>query len=58
MFTEGLHDDLCAYLNHELLLAQWPIMRTMVPRAVQEVWEAAFPRLRAAGAENLVRAVG
>lgn len=50
--AEGLHDDLCAYLNPELLIAQWPIMRTLISRTVREVRETAFPQLQAAGASG------
>ncbi|WP_327667988.1 MULTISPECIES: hypothetical protein [unclassified Streptomyces] len=52
VLAEGLHDDLCAYLNHELLIAQWPIMRTLISRTVREVWETAFPQLQAAVASG------
>ncbi|MFJ9083851.1 hypothetical protein ACIRL3_15620 [Streptomyces sp. NPDC102384] len=52
VLAEGLHDDLYAYLNHELLIAQWPIMRTLISRTVREVWETAFPQLQAAGASR------
>ncbi|MEB8342579.1 hypothetical protein [Streptomyces endophyticus] len=46
VLAEGLRDDLCVYLNHELLVAQWPVLRTLISRTVREVWEAAFPELR------------
>lgn len=48
VLAEGLHDDLCTYLHHELLIAQWPILRTLISRTVREVWEAAFPQLQIA----------
>jgi len=44
---EGLHDDLVAYLNHDLLRELWPVLRTLVGRTVRTVWEDAFPELRA-----------
>ncbi|MDQ8707920.1 hypothetical protein RCO28_36460 [Streptomyces sp. LHD-70] len=47
VLAEGLHDDLCSYLNRELLLEQWPVLRTLVSRTVREVWESALPQLRA-----------
>jgi hypothetical protein len=44
---EGLHDDLPRYLNHDLLLQLWPVLRTLVGRTVRAVWEDAFPELAA-----------
>lgn len=42
---EGLHDDLPLYLNQDLLLQLWPVLRTLVGRTVRTVWEDAFPPL-------------
>ncbi|MBD9721678.1 hypothetical protein [Streptomyces caniscabiei] len=42
---EGLHDDLPRYLNRDLLLGLWPVLRTLVGRTVRTVWEDAFPEL-------------
>lgn len=42
---EGLHDDLPYYLNQDLLLQLWPVLRTLVGRSVRAVWEDAFPQL-------------
>ncbi|MEU6350346.1 hypothetical protein ABZ896_13585 [Streptomyces sp. NPDC047072] len=42
---EGLRDDLPRYLNHDLLLQLWPVLRTLVGRTVRTVWEDAFPQL-------------
>ncbi|MET9671071.1 hypothetical protein ABZY19_38130 [Streptomyces sp. NPDC006475] len=42
---EGLHDDLPHYLNQDLLLQLWPVLRTLVGRSVRTVWEDAFPQL-------------
>ncbi|GHF10255.1 hypothetical protein E5082_18080 [Streptomyces griseoluteus] len=42
---EGLHDDLPGYLNRDLLLDVWPVLRTLVGRTVRTVWEDAFPQL-------------
>ncbi|MEU6002873.1 hypothetical protein ABZ837_34315 [Streptomyces sp. NPDC047197] len=55
VLAEGLHDDLCAYLDHELLRAQWPILRTLVSPTVRDVWETRFPQLHptASGAPPL-----
>ncbi|MEV2191326.1 hypothetical protein AB0I02_10085 [Streptomyces phaeochromogenes] len=42
---EGLHDDLPRYLNQNLLIQLWPVLRTLVGRTVRSVWEDAFPQL-------------
>ncbi|GGT17499.1 hypothetical protein [Streptomyces purpureus] len=42
---EGLHDDLPLYLNQDLLLQLWPVLRALVGRTVRTVWEDAFPQL-------------
>ncbi|MEW2516446.1 hypothetical protein [Streptomyces sp. NPDC046870] len=42
---EGLHDDLPRYLNRDLLLDLWPVLRPLVGRTVRTVWEEAFPQL-------------
>jgi hypothetical protein len=42
---EGLRDDLPRYLNRDLLLQLWPVLRTLVGRTVRNVWEDAFPQL-------------
>lgn len=42
---EGLRDDLPRYLNEDLLLRLWPVLRTLVGRTVRTVWEDAFPQL-------------
>jgi hypothetical protein len=45
VLTEGLREDLAAYLNRRLLLSHWPMLRTVVGRVIRDVWEAAFPEL-------------
>ncbi|GGN46036.1 hypothetical protein [Streptomyces fuscichromogenes] len=45
VLAEGQRDDITGFLNRGLLLAQWPLMRTMISRHVREAWEAAFPEL-------------
>jgi hypothetical protein len=45
VLTEGLREDLAAYLNRELMIRHWPILRTIVGRVTRDVWEAAFPEL-------------
>ncbi|MGV9939624.1 hypothetical protein [Streptomyces sp. NPDC003401] len=42
---EGLRDDLPRYLDQDLLLQLWPVLRTLVGRTVRTVWEDAFPQL-------------
>lgn len=42
---EGLHEDLPRYLNRDLLILLWPVLRTLVGRTVRGVWEDAFPQL-------------
>ncbi|MFG3295266.1 hypothetical protein ACGF3G_41530 [Streptomyces sp. NPDC048179] len=42
---EGLRDDLPRYLNQDLLLHLWPVLRKLVGRTVRAVWEDAFPQL-------------
>lgn len=48
VLTEGLHEDLVAFLNKDLLIHQWPILRTLISRAIRDVWEHAFPELATA----------
>ena len=45
VLTEGLREDLAAYLNRGLLLQQWPLLRIMLGRTIRDVWEQAFPEL-------------
>ncbi|MEE1764530.1 hypothetical protein [Streptomyces sp. SP18BB07] len=42
---EGLRDDLPRYLNRDLLLQLWPVLRPLAGRTVRAVWEDAFPQL-------------
>lgn len=49
VLAEGQHEDLVTLLNRDLLLAQWPVLRTLVSRHVRQVWEEAFPELATAG---------
>jgi hypothetical protein len=51
VLAEGQRQDLIRFLNKDLLLAQWPVLRQLVSRNLREVWEEAFPELaQAAGA--------
>jgi hypothetical protein len=45
VLAEGQRGDVAAYLNRDLLVGQWPILRNLVSRTVRKVWEAAFPEL-------------
>ncbi|MBC9719371.1 hypothetical protein H9Y04_43365 [Streptomyces sp. TRM66268-LWL] len=45
LLHEGLREDLPRYLDHELLVELWPVLRTLVGRTVRTVWEDAFPQL-------------
>ncbi len=42
--TRAWREDLPHYLDHELLLELWPVLRTLVGRTVRTVWEDAFPQ--------------
>ncbi|MEV4936466.1 transcriptional regulator [Streptomyces zaomyceticus] len=45
VLAEGQHDDLVRHLNRELLVAMWPVLRTLISRDIRDVWEAAFTEL-------------
>ena len=45
VLAEGQRGDVAAYLNRDLLLGQWPVLRNLVNRTVRRVWESAFPEL-------------
>jgi hypothetical protein len=45
VLAEGQRGDVAAYLNRDLLVGQWPVLRNLVSRTVRKVWEAAFPEL-------------
>lgn len=46
VLAEGQRSDIAAYLNKDLLVGQWPILRTLVSRTVRKVWETGFPELQ------------
>ncbi|MFI1177526.1 hypothetical protein [Streptomyces melanogenes] len=50
VLAEGLRPDLAAFLNRDLLVQQWPVLRTLISRPIREVWEEAFPELTPARA--------
>lgn len=43
VLAEGQHEDLVTLLDRDLLIAQWPVLRTLVSRHIRLVWEEAFP---------------
>jgi hypothetical protein len=45
VLAEGQLADVTAYLNRDLLVSQWPVLRTLVSKTVRGVWESAFPEL-------------
>ncbi|MFF3159848.1 hypothetical protein [Streptomyces sp. NPDC057910] len=47
VLAEGLRQDLETFLNRDLLISQWPVLRTLISRPIREVWEDAFPELTA-----------
>ncbi|MFE5709622.1 hypothetical protein ACFQ7J_02150 [Streptomyces sp. NPDC056501] len=47
VLAEGQREDLEAVLNRDLLISQWPVLRTLVSRPLRDAWETAFPQLAA-----------
>ncbi len=45
VLAEGQRADVASYLNRDLLVGQWPVLRNLVGRTVRKVWETAFPEL-------------
>ncbi|MFI1306775.1 hypothetical protein [Streptomyces sioyaensis] len=45
VLTEGQRRDLVTFLNRDLLINQWPVLRTLISRPIRDVWEAAFSEL-------------
>jgi hypothetical protein len=45
VLTEGLREDLVAFINPQLLSGHWPTLRRVVGRVIRDVWESAFPEL-------------
>ncbi|WP_443054863.1 hypothetical protein [Streptomyces sp. NBC_00258] len=46
VLAEGMHDDLCHFLNKGILLELWPVLHKLISTAIKDVWEDAFPELR------------
>jgi hypothetical protein len=45
VLAEGQREDVVSFLDRDLLVAQWPVLRRLVSRFVHEVWEEASPEL-------------
>ncbi|WP_438297265.1 hypothetical protein [Streptomyces sp. HUAS TT7] len=45
VLAEGQREDLVAFLNRDLLVGQWPVLRTLISRPLRDAWETAFPEL-------------
>ncbi|MDC2956883.1 hypothetical protein [Streptomyces gilvifuscus] len=45
VLAEGQRQDVVSFLSRDLLVAQWPILRTLISRPLRDAWEAAFPEL-------------
>jgi hypothetical protein len=57
VLAEGQLADVTMYLNRDLLVSQWPVLRTLISKTVRGVWESAFPELRV-GAPTSQRETG
>lgn len=44
VLAEGQRQDLIDFLNRDLLITQWPALRTLI----RDMWESAFPELTTA----------
>ncbi|MEU7434400.1 hypothetical protein AB0B07_26740 [Streptomyces sioyaensis] len=45
VLAEGQRQDLVTFLNRDLLIDQWPVLRTLISRTIRDVWEAAVTEL-------------
>ncbi|GGO58866.1 hypothetical protein [Streptomyces lasiicapitis] len=50
VLAEGQREDLTGFLNRDLLIGQWPVLRTLISSVIRDVWEDAFPELGTARA--------
>ncbi|MFF8550822.1 hypothetical protein ACF07Z_28595 [Streptomyces albidoflavus] len=48
VLSEGMREDLCRFLDADLLIELWPTLRTLIGTAVRDAGEGAFPELREA----------
>ncbi|MEU0838147.1 transcriptional regulator [Streptomyces sp. NPDC005962] len=45
VLAEGMRDDLVHYLNQDLLIWLWPVLRTLISRDIRDTWEGVFTEL-------------
>ncbi|WP_405596926.1 transcriptional regulator [Streptomyces sp. NBC_01410] len=45
VLAEGMREDLVQYLNQDLLISMWPVLRTLISRDIRDVWESTFTEL-------------
>ncbi|MFE2545046.1 hypothetical protein [Actinacidiphila glaucinigra] len=45
VLAEGQRQDLITFLDRGLLIAQWPVLRTLTSRPLRDAWENRFPEL-------------
>lgn len=50
VLTNGLREDITAYLNADLLMQHWPRLRIALGKPVRTCWEQRFPQLAASAA--------
>jgi hypothetical protein len=43
--AEGQLADVTTYHDRDLLVSQWPVLRTLISKTVRGIWESAFPEL-------------
>jgi hypothetical protein len=53
VLAEGQRDDVAAYLNRDLLVRQWPVLRKLISPTIRNVWESAFPDLSSESSSGL-----
>jgi hypothetical protein len=46
VLAEGQSGDVTTFLNRELLVSQWPVLRTLISKTVRGLWESSFPELQ------------
>ncbi|GAA3055162.1 hypothetical protein FHS39_002978 [Streptomyces olivoverticillatus] len=52
VMAEGQRDDLIQFLNRDLLVMLWPVLRTLISRDIRDVWEGAFTELSTHGKQK------
>ncbi|MVO84346.1 hypothetical protein GPA10_06050 [Streptomyces sp. p1417] len=45
VLAEGQREDLARFLDRDLLIGQWPVLRTLISSQIRDVWDEAFPEL-------------